>query len=69
VSPDSWQSAVAAARIRQKPLYLVETIMGTTVDACTSLEAARQYVREANCPHLYRVFERHWNGAMYQVTA
>lgn len=63
-----WAAAVAAARVRQKPLYFVEHKGGGTVECTTSKESAIQYVREAARPHLYKILEQ-INGCLYEVLA
>jgi hypothetical protein len=64
---EAWHSAVAAARVKRKPIYLVECLSGGTVEATASLDVARQYVKEASRPHLYRIYEQRPTGALYEV--
>lgn len=63
---DGWHTAVAAARLKQKPLYFVNHIGGGTVDCTTSLESAREYISAAHRPHLYRILKQ-VNGNLYPV--
>ena len=59
-------AAVAAARVKQRPLYFVEHKAGGTVECTVNLDVAKQYVREAARPHLYCIYKQ-IGGALYEV--
>jgi hypothetical protein len=64
---ESWQTAVAAARKRNKSLFWVEHGAGGTLDVFLTQEAALKCRAEQSRPALYRVFEQRPDGSLYEI--
>jgi hypothetical protein len=61
-----WHAMVYATNKQSKPLWWVETVMGTTVDVCLSESLAWAYIARSRAPkNQFKVYKRDALGHMY----